>query len=153
MMETPKFAVEIAAEGIEILAVAIILAGLGLGTVRFLLHSIFNRSGYELQPVQGNSRQSSTLGLERPRGGRYRADSRSRAYYHKHHRLGPAGFGPHLPELVAVRRTGSALALATRTTSNRRARQLMLPLVRDAIERVHRQPHDRLLARLPFLPE
>jgi hypothetical protein len=95
MMETPKFAVEIAAEGIEILAVAIILAGLGLGTVWFLLHSIFNRSGYELQPVQGNSRQSSTLGLEHPRGGRYRADSRSRAYYHKHHRLGPAGFGPH----------------------------------------------------------
>jgi uncharacterized membrane protein len=46
MIETLKFAVEIAAEGIEILAVAIILAGLGLGTVRFLLHSIALATSY-----------------------------------------------------------------------------------------------------------
>ena len=46
MMETLKFAVEIAAEGIEILAVAIILAGLGLGTIRFLLHATAPATSY-----------------------------------------------------------------------------------------------------------
>jgi uncharacterized membrane protein len=38
MPETLKFPVEIAAQSIEILAVTIILVGLGIGTTRFLLH-------------------------------------------------------------------------------------------------------------------
>ena len=145
MMETLKFAVEIAAEGIEILAVAIILAGLGLGTIRFLLHATAPATSYS--QYKEILDKALLLGLNVLVAADIVRTVALEPDHHKHHRLGPAGFGPHLPELVLVRRTGRALAMATRTTSNRRARQLTLPLARDAIERVHHQPPEGIDSR------